>query len=235
MTKKVSLIISSLLTLASTAGAYWDSSQCGAYTLVINRQQREVDQFDYLVVKPLQNQLADLNSQLQVEINRPLEIEKNNRIRADKIILLSAENERRARMIANEEQEIIQKEGELEAATAAGDKVKMRNLSAAIKKLRATINTREKNTAIAEAEISRLTQINADRELERQTILNTPPSAAELSLSIQGIQLKLADTKNLQNEKIQDLSLSRMAYDTCLNYSDLQRRYDDLSIRCNGR
>jgi hypothetical protein len=234
----------SLSTLASTVVLAYSpdpSIGCGSYSLVVERQQRELNQFDKLVLGPLQVRRAQLRTDLDREVNRPKEIEQANAQRRITIAGLNADNQRRATMISNEEQTIEDKTAALETALQNGDAKGVKKLRQEIKDLSQKVNVQKKNTAVAEAQISRLTAVIDEKERERQEILTTPPTASEIQTALTDVETKLMNSADLKNEMIQDLRLGQNAYELCnaygekqRQYDDLVRRYDDLFNRCVG-
>ncbi|MCM2277609.1 MAG: hypothetical protein NDJ89_05990 [Oligoflexia bacterium] len=212
---------------------------CDSYAMIAERQQREIDQFDRLILAPMNAERDRLARDLNREINRPAELEQKNRERARKIAELESDNLRREQLIAQEEQLIVQKNDEANAADAAGQPQRARQLRARVRELQANVNTRRKNTAVATAEISRIKAVIEQSDMERQEILNTPPSATELQETLREVEQKILNSADLKNEKIQDLRLSTNARNLCLSYGEVNRqneelraRYDDLYNRC---
>ncbi|MCM2324404.1 MAG: hypothetical protein NDJ90_14190 [Oligoflexia bacterium] len=216
---------------SSSYGQPDPSIGCESYAMIAERQQREVDQFERLVLAPMHTERDRLNRDLSREINRPREIEEGNRIRAKKIAGLEADNLRREQVIAQEEEQIAKSLQDAAAADAAGKPQQAKQLRARAKALETSVATRRKNTAAANAEISRLHAVSEEVERERQEILTTPPSATELQDALREVESKILNAADLKNEKIMDVRLSTNARDLCMSYGELDRQYQDLRVR----
>jgi hypothetical protein len=228
MFSKKNLLIMGLVSLSFTAFAgEWNDGAavtCDAYHLVSDRLQNEFNQFDQLVIRPLQDKKADITSKIALKTDRPAQIDVANRTRNTKIISLQADNEKRAGLIANETTTLEQKKAELAAAQSANNRARVAVLKDTISQLTITIKTRQNNTVLANGEISRLQAMMAQAEAEKQTILTNAPSLSELNAALQDVNDKLLNTKDLRNQKLQDVKLAVNAYNLCVNYTELQNR-----------
>jgi DNA repair exonuclease SbcCD ATPase subunit len=209
-------------------------ASCDQYAERIRRAERELKQFDRLVVEPLRRQKRRLEAELDRELGGPVRIEEKIRDLQQKNRNAGGKAASHRERISRQEESVRELHSSLDDLdrkideAGAGKKavkklVKERNrVKERLEELRSRLRRNRRDLDAVEDKIDgRAAKIERLREA-REEIISQPPTAAELEEGLAAGREEFQDEKVLRKRKEQEAALFASALELCRDHKELE-------------